>query len=74
MVLELLRQVLREPSLPESEWEVQKREALGNLEEQLADPQSLAIVRLGERSIRIPKEDVRHTFPRRRKKSNGLRP
>ena len=38
--------MLREPALPAEEWELQKRESLANLDEQLTDPQSLAIVRL----------------------------
>jgi zinc protease len=58
-VLELLRQILREPALADEEWELQKRESLANLEEQLADPQSLGIVRLRRTLNPYPKDDVR---------------
>ena len=57
--LDLLRQVLREPALPAEEWELQKRESLANLDEQLTDPQSLAIVRLRRTLNPFPKDDVR---------------
>ena len=41
-MLELLRQVLREPSLPEEEFEILKREQSAALEKQLNDPTALA--------------------------------
>jgi zinc protease len=41
-MLELLGQVLREPSLPEEEMEILKREMSAELEKQLNDPQPLA--------------------------------
>jgi zinc protease len=41
-MLDLLRQVLREPSFPEDELETLRQEAIGALEKQLNDPQALA--------------------------------
>jgi zinc protease len=61
-VLELLRQILREPALSAEEWELEKRESLGNLEEQLTDPQTLAITRLRRTLNPYPKEDARYIF------------
>ncbi len=42
-VLEILRQVLREPTLPEQEFEVLKNGTLNQLEQGLKDPRSLGI-------------------------------
>ena len=42
VMVDLLRQVLREPTLPESELAVIKQGELGNLEQALHDPQTLA--------------------------------
>ena len=41
-MLDLLRQVLREPSLPEDELETLRHEAIAAMEKQLNDPQPLA--------------------------------
>jgi zinc protease len=59
-VLTLLRQILREPTLPAAEFEILRRQTLAQLEEQLADPQSLAITRLRRTVSPYPKEDVRY--------------
>jgi zinc protease len=58
--LTLLRQILREPTLPAAEFEILRRQTLAQLEEQLADPQSLAITRLRRTVSPYPKEDVRY--------------
>jgi zinc protease len=59
-VLDLLRQILREPSFPSGEFEVLRLGRLGGLEEQLTDPQSLASVRLRRTVSPYPKDDVRY--------------
>ena len=59
-VLDLLRQILREPTLPAKEWGEMQRESLANLEEQLTDPQSLALVRLRRTINPYSKDDVRY--------------
>jgi zinc protease len=59
--LELLRQVLREPALTSDEFEVLRRESLAGLEEQLTDPQQLAIIRLRRKVSPYDKDDVRYT-------------
>ncbi|HEV7221607.1 MAG TPA: pitrilysin family protein [Pirellulales bacterium] len=59
-VLDLLRQVLREPALAEDEFEVLRRESLAKLEEQLTDPQTLAIIRLRRTVSPYGKDDVRY--------------
>ncbi len=60
VVLDLLRQILREPSLPAEEWSVMQRESLANLDEQLTDPQSLALVRMRRTINPYSKDDVRY--------------
>ncbi|HEX4144111.1 MAG TPA: pitrilysin family protein [Pirellulales bacterium] len=60
VVLDLLRQVLREPTLPEKEWGEMQRESLANLDEQLTDPQSLALVRLRRTVNPYSKDDIRY--------------
>ena len=59
-VLNLLKQVLREPTLPAEEFEVLRRQNLSNAEEQLTDPQMLAIVRVRRAVAPFPKGDVRY--------------
>ena len=57
----LLRQVLREPALPEDEFEVLRREALAELEQQLTDPQTLAHPPAAARTVSpYDKDDVRY--------------
>ena len=50
-VLDLLRQVLREPTLPQSELDLMKQRALASLEQQKSEPQTRAI-RLLRREFR----------------------
>ena len=60
-VLELLRQVLREPTFPAEELDVIRRERLARLEQAQTDPQSLASRRLSRTSAPYPKSDVRYS-------------
>jgi len=60
-VLGLLKQILREPTLPADEFEVLRRQNLASLEEQLADPASLAIIRVRRTVSPYAKTDVRYT-------------
>lgn len=59
-VLKLLKQILREPSLPDDEFEILKRETLAQGEQQLTDPQYLAITRVRRTVSPYPKSDVRY--------------
>jgi zinc protease len=59
-VLNLLKQVLREPTLPDDEFEILRRQNLSSAEEQLTDPQMLAIVRVRRAVSPYPKDDVRY--------------
>jgi len=59
-VLELLRQVLREPALPQDQFEVLKRERLAGLEQMRTEPALLA-PRLLQRQLNPwPKDDIRY--------------
>lgn len=60
VVLELLRQVLREPSLPADQLEVLRREELAQLEAARTEPQSLAGRRLRAVLQPYPRSDVRY--------------
>ena len=60
-VLEILRQVLREPVLPDDQFEVLKRERLASVEQMKTEPAMLA-PRLLQRQLNpYPKEDIRYT-------------
>jgi zinc protease len=59
-VLEVLRQVLREPTLPASEFEVLKTESLARLEQSRTEPSGLAMVRLTRILASYPPDDVRY--------------
>ncbi len=61
VVLELLRQVLREPTLPSAELDIIRQQVRSDLEQGLTDPQALA-VRLVQRTLSpFPATDVRYT-------------
>jgi len=60
-VLELLRQVLREPLLPATEFEVMKRERLAAIEQMRTEPAMLAPRLLQRELNRYPKDDIRYT-------------
>jgi len=60
-VLEILRQVLREPLLPREEFEIMKRERVANLEQMKTEPATLA-PRLLQRQLNpYAKDDIRYT-------------
>jgi zinc protease len=59
-VLEILRQVLREPALPADEFEVMKVQRLAMLERGKTDPQALAANRLERLTRKYPPGDVRY--------------
>jgi zinc protease len=59
-VLGLLRQILREPTLPADEFELLRRQRLASAEEQLTDPASLAITRVRRAVSPYAKDDVRY--------------
>src|SRR5262249_15819153 len=59
-VLDLLRQVLREPTLPAEEFEILKRERLADLEQMRTEPSALASRTLTHLLSTYPKDDVRY--------------
>ncbi|HVX13913.1 MAG TPA: pitrilysin family protein [Pirellulales bacterium] len=59
-VLKLLKHILREPSLPEDELAILQRETLAQLEQQLTEPQFLAINQVRRTVSPYPKSDVRY--------------
>jgi len=59
-VLGLLKQILREPTVPADEFEVLRRQQLSALEEQLTDPSSLAITRVRRLVSPYPQGDIRY--------------
>ena len=59
-VLEILRQVLREPTLPESEFEIMKNERLAGLEQGRSDPMRQGINHLQRLLSHYPPTDVRY--------------
>jgi zinc protease len=59
-VLDLLRQVLREPTLPAEEFEILKRERLAGLERMRTEPSALAPRILAHLLSTYPKDDVRY--------------
>ncbi|WP_165226714.1 M16 family metallopeptidase [Aquisphaera insulae] len=60
VVLDILRQVLREPTLPEDEFEVMKNERLTALEQGRTEPMRLASNHLQRLLASYPKDDVRY--------------
>jgi len=59
-VLNIVRQILREPSLPEKELDLLKQEALSGLEQGLTDPQALAQRKVARVLAPYPKDDPRY--------------
>jgi len=59
-VLEILRQVLRTPTLPADQFEVLKRQRLANLEQTLTEPGALAPRLLQRRLNPYSKDDIRY--------------
>ncbi len=60
VVLDLLRQVLREPTLPANELELLRQQSRSDLEQSLTDPQSLAIRQVQRTLSPYPQTDVRY--------------
>lgn len=58
--LALVREMLREPTFPEDEFEILRREQVQNWKEQSTQPQGRAIVRLRRLMSSYPKDDVRY--------------
>jgi zinc protease len=59
-VLEVLREVLREPTLPADEFELLKAQRLTRLEQGRTQPQALAFVQLQRLLTKYPEDDVRY--------------
>jgi zinc protease len=59
-VLQLLREILREPSLPDDEFEIYRGKSLASWDEKLTDPQSLAVLRARRTLSPFDKSDVRY--------------
>jgi zinc protease len=59
-VLKILRQVLREPLLPESDFEIMKQERLANLEQSRSEPTTLGSRALGREFAPYAPDDVRY--------------
>ncbi len=58
--LKVLRQILREPTLPAAEFEIIRNQSLTRLETQKSDPQALGMENLLRRLMPYPKGDVRY--------------
>jgi zinc protease len=59
-VLEILRQVLREPALPADQFELIKREWLASIEQSRTEPDTLASRRLHRQLAPYSKDDIRY--------------
>ena len=59
-MLEILRQILREPTLPESEFEVMKNEEIAGIEQGRTDPMRLGVNRIQRLLAKYPADDVRY--------------
>jgi len=59
-VLEILRQVLREPALPADQFELIKREWLASIEQSRTEPDTLASRRLHRHLAPYSKDDIRY--------------
>jgi zinc protease len=60
-VLALLAEILREPTFPENEFNILKREIREHLEKSKTEPQSLAVRTMRRKLSSYPKDDVRYT-------------
>ncbi len=59
-VLEILRQILREPSLPGSEFEVMKNEEIASIEQGRSDPMRQGFNHIQRLLSKYPSDDVRY--------------
>jgi zinc protease len=60
-LLELVREIAREPAFPDKEFELLKRARKQGLEEALTDPESLALQSLGRKLSPYSKDDIRYS-------------
>ncbi|MBN2242826.1 MAG: insulinase family protein [Acidobacteria bacterium] len=58
--LQLVAEILKQPSFPESEFEPMRQEWLAGLEQQRSDPQTLAILEIQRHLNPYPEDDVRY--------------
>lgn len=74
-VLELVAEILRKPTFPDSEFEELKKESLAGMEQQLSEPMALAMVELQRRINPYPPQDVRYvpTLPERIERTRAVR-
>jgi zinc protease len=59
-VLDLTREMLREPTLPETEFDVLKRNLKQSIEKKMVDPQGLALQSFRRKLKPYPKDDIRY--------------
>jgi zinc protease len=59
-VLEILRQIVREPTLPATEFDVMKNEQIAGIEQGRTDPMRLGFNRLQRMLSKYPSDDVRY--------------
>ena len=59
-VLEIVKQLLREPSFPANEFEKMKTETLTGIDQQKSDPQAIAFLRIEQLTRQYPKTDFRY--------------
>jgi zinc protease len=59
-VLDLLKEILREPSFPANEFDKLKESEIADIEQQKNEPQSLAFNRLTQLTNNYPKDDFRY--------------
>jgi zinc protease len=59
-VLEILRQVLREPTLPVSDFDLVKNERIAGLEQGRSDPRALGLIQIQRLLSPYPSDDVRY--------------
>ena len=59
-VLEILRQILREPSLPGSEFEVMKNEEIASVQQGVSDPMRQGLTHIQRLVSKYPTDDVRY--------------
>ncbi len=59
-VLDILRQVLREPSFPANEFDVLKNEAITSIEQNRSDPIPQGLIHIQRLLSRYPSDDVRY--------------
>lgn len=59
-VLGIVKQILREPSFPQAEFEKMKEETLAQIDQQKSDPQAIAFLRIEQLTRVYPKADYRY--------------